>query len=51
MTRPAPGLLPPTGPAAWLALGLNALSCLGSGLTMPFLIVCLHAGTGGGALR
>lgn len=43
MTRPAPGLLPPIGHAAWLALGLNALSCLGSGLTTPFLIVYLHA--------
>jgi MFS family permease len=34
--------LPPIGRDAWLALGLNTLSCLGSGLTMPFLLVYLH---------
>jgi MFS family permease len=37
------GLLPPIGRDARLALGMNALSCLGSGLTMPFLLVYLHA--------
>jgi MFS family permease len=31
------------GRAVALVLGMNALSCLGSGLTMPFLIVYLHA--------
>ncbi|WP_203777369.1 MFS transporter, partial [Actinoplanes nipponensis] len=36
-------LLPPVGRDAWLALGVNTLSCLGSGLTMPFLLVYLHA--------
>jgi MFS family permease len=35
--------LPPVGRNAWLALGLNTLSCLGSGLTMPFLLVYLHS--------
>jgi MFS family permease len=35
--------LPPVGRDAWLALGMNTLSCLGSGLTMPFLLVYLHA--------
>ncbi|GAA2491191.1 MFS transporter [Winogradskya humida] len=35
--------VPPLGRDAWLALGMNALSCLGSGLTMPFLLVYLHA--------
>ena len=35
--------VPPIGRNAWLFLGMNALSCLGSGLTMPFLIVYLHA--------
>lgn len=39
MTR----LLPPIGRDAWLALGMNTLSCLGSGLTMPFLLVYLHS--------
>lgn len=34
--------VPPLGRNAWLALGMNTLSCLGSGLTMPFLIVYLH---------
>ena len=36
-------LLPPIGRDAWLALGMNTLSCLGSGLTMPFLLVYLHS--------
>jgi hypothetical protein len=36
------GWRPAIGHRAWLALGMNALSCLGSGLTMPFLIVYLH---------
>jgi MFS family permease len=36
------GWLPPIGRDAWLALGMNTLSCLGSGLTMPFLLVYLH---------
>jgi MFS family permease len=36
-------LVPSIGRTAWLALGINMLSCLGSGLTMPFLIVYLHA--------
>ncbi|MET0492338.1 MAG: MFS transporter [Actinoplanes sp.] len=35
--------LPPVGRNAWLALGMNTLSCLGSGLTMPFLLVYLHS--------
>jgi MFS family permease len=35
--------VPPIGRNAWLFLAMNALSCLGSGLTMPFLIVYLHA--------
>lgn len=39
--RRAP-LVPPIGRTAWLALALNTLSCLGSGLTMPFLIIYLH---------
>ncbi|MFR9775740.1 MFS transporter [Micromonospora sp. MS34] len=39
--HPSPWL-PPLGRRAWLALGVNMLSCLGSGLTMPFLIVYLH---------
>ncbi|MFB9235759.1 MFS transporter [Plantactinospora siamensis] len=39
--RPSPWL-PRLGRGAWLALGINALSCLGSGLTLPFLIVYLH---------
>ncbi|MFI5935065.1 MFS transporter [Actinoplanes sp. NPDC051494] len=34
--------VPRLGRDAWLALGMNALSCLGSGLTMPFLLVYLH---------
>lgn len=39
-------LLPPIGRPAWLVLGMNMLSCAGSGLTMPFLIVYLHNGRG-----
>ncbi|MFI9388347.1 MFS transporter [Kutzneria sp. NPDC052558] len=35
--------MPAIGRTAWLVLGLNTLSCLGSGLTRPFLIVYLHA--------
>ncbi|MGC4806866.1 MFS transporter [Micromonospora sp. DT233] len=35
-------LVPRIGRRAWLALGMNSLSCLGSGLTMPFLIIYLH---------
>src|SRR3954471_18351762 len=42
MTAERAGLIPPIGRRAWTALGVNALSCLGSGLTMPFLIVYLH---------
>jgi MFS family permease len=38
----ARGLVPAVGRTAWLVLGLNTLSCLGSGLTRPFLIVYLH---------
>ncbi|MCE0538142.1 MFS transporter [Kineosporia rhizophila] len=34
--------LPAIGRRTWLLLGINMLSCLGSGLTMPFLIVYLH---------
>ncbi|WP_086663571.1 MFS transporter [Lentzea kentuckyensis] len=39
---PSGGLVPPLGRTAWLVLGLNLLSCFGSGLTKPFLIVYLH---------
>lgn len=35
-------LLPPVGRTAWLALGMNLLSCAGSGLTKPFLIIYLY---------
>jgi MFS family permease len=42
MTERRSAWLPPLGRPAWLALGMNMLSCLGSGLTMPFLIVYLH---------
>jgi MFS family permease len=43
MTSSPRGWLPQIGRCAWLALGMNTLSCLGSGLTMPFLIVYLHS--------
>jgi MFS family permease len=36
------GLLPAVGGPAWLALGMNALSCVGSGLTVPFLLIYLN---------
>jgi MFS family permease len=48
--------LPPVGRTAWLTLGMNLLSCAGSGLTKPFLIIYLHQargidlGTAGGLL-
>lgn len=42
MTAERVGLIPPIGRKAWVALGVNAFSCLGSGLTMPFLIIYLH---------
>jgi MFS family permease len=35
-------LLPPIGRRAWLVVAANGLSLVGSGLTMPFLIVYLH---------
>ena len=36
------GLVPPVGRTTWSVLTLNLLSCFGSGLTKPFLIVYLH---------
>ncbi|MEU9824541.1 MFS transporter [Micromonospora chersina] len=42
MTERKSSWLPPLGRNAWLVLGVNMLACLGSGLTMPFLIVYLH---------
>ncbi|TDP88898.1 MFS transporter [Labedaea rhizosphaerae] len=40
------GLVPPIGRTTWLLLALNLLSCFGSGLTKPFLIVYLHEARG-----
>ena len=40
--RARPPLLPAIGSTAWLVLGMNALSCVGSGLTVPFLLVYLN---------
>ena len=40
--RERPPLLPRLGSAAWLALGMNALSNVGSGLTVPFLLIYLN---------
>jgi MFS family permease len=36
------GVVPPVGRITWLVLALNLVSCVGSGLTKPFLIVYLH---------
>jgi hypothetical protein len=33
------GVVPPVGRITWLVLPLNLVSCFGSGLTKPFLIV------------
>ena len=44
--RRAGGLLPDLPRAAWIVLGGDALSALGSGLTLPFFVVYLHAARG-----
>jgi MFS family permease len=46
MTDRRPPWLPRLGRRAWLALGMNMIACLGSGLTMPFLILYLHLARG-----
>ncbi|SNT60753.1 Na+/melibiose symporter [Asanoa hainanensis] len=41
-SRSASSWVPRLSPRAWLVLGGDAISALGSGLTLPFLLVYLH---------
>jgi MFS family permease len=44
--RAIAGLVPRLPRLAWLVLGGDALSAVGSGLTLPFLLVYLHQARG-----